>query len=186
MRPRGKLYCGAELADNNFRLGSVTRGLTTLFLRLLSRYVGPGMSYSFGGKDNTTKDELPHISFPLKTAMENVVVTRAGSTPPSMGQPFVESKQSISERMVSSVKINDWNLDDTYSMSFTSSCVDLPTWHVLDPCSVNLSTFWGDSALRLVVYEKGGADNASVDSRKQENKYLLSLQVRHVLHACIL
>jgi len=166
--PEGEVYCGAELADHGFRLGTLTRGLSTVLLRLLSQYVGPDMSYSFGGKNDSV---LPHIAFPLKQAMQEVVVTPAGSTPPSLGLPFNESDESKSLRKAMSA--DEFNLDSTYSMSFASSCVDLPTWTARYPRSIALSTFWGNSPLRLVVYEKG-----SGDVQKAGNKYLLSIQLK--------
>lgn len=179
-KPKGEIYFGAELADNDFRLGTVTKGLSSLLLRLLSQCIGP-VTYSFGGKGS---QELPHISFPMKQAMENVIVTPAGAKPPVMGQRFVESEESISRRKISTANggVDEWDFGSIYSMSFASSCVDLPTWQAVYPHNLNLSTFWGDSPLRLVVYEKELAEGETVPAQKHGNKYLFSLQVRS--HEC--
>ena len=142
-----------------------------MLLRLLYQYIGPGMSYSFGGSEHDNS-VLPHIAFPVKQAMQHVVVTPAGSDPPRLGQPFIESDESRRQRKADADRTNDfWDLDSTYSMSFASSCVDLPTWRILYPRSIALSTFWGNSPLRLVVYERDGGDKIG------NNKYLFSLQV---------
>jgi hypothetical protein len=127
------------------------------------------LEYSFGSKTGTK--ELPFISFPLKSAMYNVIVTPFGETPPRMGEPFAETEQSRSSRK-ESLDTNTWSLEDTYSMSFTASSMDLTTWKVLYPYETSLNLFWGDSPLRLVIYEKGG--------QRDENNYLFALQVRHV------
>jgi hypothetical protein len=72
-----------------------------------------------------------------------------------------------------------WSLNETYSMSFAASSINLTTWKVLCPFETNLSLFWGESLLRLIIYEKGTQqDNANnCDNHQTTNNYLLALQV---------
>jgi len=173
--PEGTLYCGAELADKDFQFNRLLQGLTNVLLKLLAKYIGPNVSHSYGGKDVSGRHVLPHIAFPLKTAMYNVIVTPVGATPPTMGELFNETTESRAVRKAST-DMNDWNVEDTYSMSFSGSCIDLPTWRVLDPFEMSLSTFWGKSPLRLVIYEQGEAGN--VQTVQDANNYLLALQMK--------
>jgi len=165
------LYCGGELDTvDAMPLTPVTRAVSNVLLSLLSRIVGSDMDYSFGGSS-----EKPHISFPLVEAMDRIIVTKASSTepPPMMGVPFPEPQ---SERRPNVV----WNTQDTYSMSFHSSCVDLATWKVVHPFTVDLKQFWGnDAGLRLVIYDKQCNASNSDDEDDPKKKYLLALQVQH-------
>lgn len=173
------MYCGAELADENFHFNTFMRGVSDVLLKLLRRYIGPNVLYSYGEKDASGKRQLPHISFPLKTAMYNVIVTPEGATPPVMGEPFEESDESRCLRKNSTNVVNEWNLGDTYSFSFSGSCVDLPTWRVVDPYNVSLERFWGSSPLRLVIYEKREDCKGSTHEIVQDaNNYLLALQIQ--------
>lgn len=130
------------------------------------------------------RHELPYISFPLNTAMNNVIQTPVGETPPSMKESFSETDESRSARK-SSDDANDWSLNHTYSMSFSAESIDLVSWKVLYPYDINLSLFWGTSPLRLVIYESV-ADNADgeayrdfkTETTQDLNNYLFALQVR--------
>jgi hypothetical protein len=154
------------------------KGLANALLKLLVRCIGNDLEYSFGG---SMDGGLPFISFPMKTAMNDIIVTPAGETPPRVGQPFVETKKSWNMQKDSSTEdAKHWSLNETYSMSFAASSIDLTTWKVLCPFEANLSLFWGESPLRLVIYEKGtrqdnNADNC--DNHQTTNNYLLALQV---------
>lgn len=178
------MYCGGELADKDFQCNVFMKGLTNVLLNFLMKYIGNDLAYSFGGKDKDGRDELPHIAFPLKTAMNDVIVTPAGEIPPPMGAPFVETNESRTLRKAST-DTNDWSLVDTYSMSFTASSLDLPTWQVLYPYDTSLSLFWGDSPLRLVIYEKGEQRDGNAQLSQDANNYLFALQVRIEIHSSI-
>lgn len=151
------------------------RGLTNLLLKILVKYIGPDLEYSFGGTTATGRHELPHISFPLKTAMYNVITTPAGEAPPPMGEPFVETEESRTLRKACT-DTNPWSLDDIYSMSFSTCSLDLTSWKVLHPYETSLSLFWGASPLRLVIYEKGEQGDKNVQTLQDDNNYLLALQ----------
>lgn len=172
--PKRTLYCGGEITDQ-MKLGVLSKGLANLLLTLLSGLVGANIEYSFGDGNN-----FPYISFPLWTAMDNIVITKPGHTLPQIGKPFVESLASISARKESG-STGDWNTEDTYSMSFSSYCVDLPTWHVAGLGVVQeipLASFWGDSSLRLVVYEKGDNHACQHVHMQDTNRYLIALQMK--------
>jgi hypothetical protein len=161
--PRGKMYMGGQITEPS--LGGMTKGISNLLLRLLSRHVGANLAYSFG-----TDDELPHISFPLMTCMENVVITKPHERIPSLGQPFVESHESRQRRRSSAEDVKKWNLEDTYSMSYSADSIDLSAWRIVYPCEVTLGNLWGNSALRLIVYEK--------DQQTDKSHNLVALQLK--------
>jgi hypothetical protein len=164
--PRGQMYMGGQITEP-ISLGGMTKGISNLLLRLLSRHVGANLAYSFG-----TDHELPHISFPLITAMENVLITKPHENIPTLGQPFVESQELKQCRMSGTKDIeNCWNLEDTYSMSYSAKSIDLSTWRITKPCEINLGRLWGKSALRLIIYEKH-------QERTEKNNYLLALQMQ--------
>ena len=107
-------------------MNRLMRGLSNVLLKLLAKYLGPNVLHSYGKNDVMGRHELPHISFPLKTPMHNVIVTPAGANPFPIGRPFDEAKDSRALRKAST-DMNDWNVGDTYSMSFNGSSIDLTT-----------------------------------------------------------
>lgn len=85
------------------------------------------------------------------------MVTPAGSTPPTMGRPFVEDPEFRKKRMkFKSIEEAKISLDNTYSFSVNSSNIDFVAWSTVGIPMVkpmDLRTIWGDSDLRLVTYE---------------------------------
>jgi uncharacterized protein (DUF1800 family) len=62
-----------------------------------------------------------------------------------VGQPFVKMKKSRNMQKDSSMEdAKHWSLNETYSVSFAASSIDLTTWKVLCPFETNLSLFWGN------------------------------------------
>lgn len=184
--PSGTLYCGGELVSNEpMNLSRTTRGAAQVMLSLLSRIIGSDMQYSFGGGG-----ERPHISFPLETAMDTIVVTTEDErSPPCLGQAIADVESTNGNTNLD----NTINLEDTYTMTFQSTCIDLPTWSIVKPFPVNLSNFWGDSLMRLVVYEQqqqqqqeGREEKITMhkevvnESRGSDNNYLFALQFEHL------
>jgi hypothetical protein len=157
---RDALYVGGELADPYIMdrtLSGWSRKMATWFLKLLAIHVGPGMSYSFGAMiGNRSHDgsaQLPHITFPVRTAMH---------------------VQEEGELLTISQDHGDfWATGTTYTFTFEASSIDLATWKVLYPIDLDVSKFWGNAALRLVIYESPDALNYS------SNNYLFELQVEH-------
>ncbi|KAG5185201.1 hypothetical protein JKP88DRAFT_152996, partial [Tribonema minus] len=106
------------------KLGLVTMGLCRAMLSFAQR-LNRNMHYSFGSKDNS---ELPHISFPLVTNVDTLLVTPQGEAPPPLGQRFVEDPVLKKERMSGKAGPASFSLDCTYTFSFHSMYLSLPAW----------------------------------------------------------
>ena len=173
--PKGTVWVGFEVTEQ-MQLGLVSKGLCNLLLRLVSKTVPGEMHYSFGDKNN---DELPHISFPAWTLFDKVVVTKEGEEPPPLGPDVLpESKKASAARKRSGYS-GDWNTTDTYSFSYHSMYLDLPIWHLcnLPTSDIDLSQFWGESLLRIVVYENG-SDNGK--HLQRDNRYIAGIQAQYL------
>lgn len=175
--PEGTVWCGFETSEQ-MQLGLVSKGLCNLLLRLVSKAVPGTMHYSFGDKNN---NELPHISFPAWTLFDKVVVTEDGETPPPLGPEMLPETKQASAARKRSGESGIWNTTDTYSFSYHSMYLDLPIWHLVNlPTSdIDLSQFWGDSSLRIVVYEN---DNASKGNKhlRRDNRYIAGIQAQYL------
>jgi len=182
--PTGIIYCGGEVMDR-MKLGLVAKGLCNILLKLIST-ISSNMHYSYGDKNGT---DTAHIVFPAWTSMDSLVITKPGENIPPMGEPFPESKACIKERKDSNNHAGNWNTTDIFSMSFHSMYIDLPNWKLINLGvlrDTDLRTFWSESAMRLVIYEKGqhcsskGSTNKGDESKhfKDQNSYVLSLQFR--------
>lgn len=148
------------------------------------------LSYSFGGADGLEK---PHMVVPAHTFFDRVVVTKPGEVLPSLMDVLSESEESIQRRRSKSQTFSDpydphsespgwmWNTTDTYSFSFYTSNVDLPTWTLLNMPGfddIHLKTLLGSSKLRLVIYENAASPTQSNQRHlQQSNRYLFALQV---------
>lgn len=194
-QPVGVVYAGAEMTDPKMQLGLLTRGLAKVLLKLVERF-NANMHYSFGHYNTTTNNnnniannitndddddpdlEVPHIVAPAFTFFERLVTTPAGETPPSMYDAFEETPESIACRK-KTTSFGTWNTTDTYSFSFYSMYIDLPSWKLVGlPASgdIGLETFWGKSMLRICMYEKTGT--ASDKHWQKENQYAFSVQMK--------
>jgi Protein of unknown function (DUF1769)/Protein of unknown function, DUF547 len=170
--PQGVLYAGAEISDQ-MKMGLVTRGLCKILLRLAESF-NKNLHYSFGDSEGK---ELPHIVAPAYTFFERVVVTPPGETLPPMDEPFDESPESIAHRK-KTTSYGEWSTTDTYSFSFYSMYIDLPTWQLVGlPASGDLSlkTFWGQSLLKICMYEKSGSSKQHL---QDSNRYAFSVQLK--------
>ena len=197
-KPRGIVYAGAEISDQ-MKIGLVAKGMCSILLNLV-RSFNPNVHYSFGDK---TQEEKSHIVIPAWTFFERLVVTKAGDSPPAMGEAFPESQDSINARK-SSKSVGDWNIEDTYSMSYYSMYIDLPKWKIVKvPVApeIDLRTFWNKSFLSIVLYEnetpsKNGRHLAKDNSyffalkmkfhpggKKQENEEILPWKLHRRLHS---
>ena len=151
------------------------KSLTKVLLKLLRSFY-PTIHYSFGDDD-----EMAHIVIPAYRFFERLIATKPGETPPTLGEPFIESEESIKMRK-SSQYTGDWNTTDTYSMSFYSMYLDLPTWSVVNiPLSndMPLQTFWGKSFLRICVYERVAPESEKKHLPKY-NKYGFVMQAKYL------
>jgi hypothetical protein len=172
--PTGTVYAGGEIS-HQMRLGLVAKGICGILLKLV-KSVAPDTHYSFG--DNGDK-ERPHIVIPAWSFFERLVVTKPGEEPPELGQEFVEAVESVAARKNAKSKAH-WNTDDTYSMSFFSMYIDLVKWQVVQvpvTSDIDLKTFWGNSFLRIVLYEN---TTPLKDGRhlQKDNTYFFAIEVR--------
>ena len=172
--PRGIVYAGAEISDP-MKIGLVAKGMCSILLNLV-RSFNSNMHFSFGDKRN---EEESHIVIPAWTFFELLVVTKSGDTPPPMGEDFPESQKSKEERKTSN-SVGNWNTEDTYSMSYYSMYIDLPTWKVVKvPVApdIDLRTFWNKSFLKIVLYENQAHLNDKRHLTK-DNSYFFALKIQ--------
>jgi Protein of unknown function (DUF1769) len=197
--PKGTVYAGAEVSDP-MKLGLLARGLSGVLLRIVEGF-NPTVHYAFGTSpsQNGTNDndddeeEKAHIVVPAYSFFERVVITPPGQVPPALGSEFEESKESMDRRRNPKEAFQfQFNDRDTYSFSFYSMYMDLPTWQLVNlpipKGDVSLKTFWRDSLLRICMYERHGNNgSSSLSSSKQPhlvkfNKYAFLLQVSARAH----
>jgi hypothetical protein len=171
--PQGTLYAGGEIS-NQMKLGLVAKGICGLLLKFV-KAVAPDTHYSFG--DNNDK-EKPHIVVPAWSFFERLVVTEPGQEPPSLGDEFVESKESMDARKSGKSKA-EWNTEDTYSMSFFTMYLDFAKWQVVQvpvTSDIDLKTFWGNSFLRIVLFENTTPEKDGRHLQK-DNTYYFAIEV---------
>lgn len=171
--PSGILYIGGEV-PRAMNLGFFTGGLAKIILSVLQSLVR-GLHYGFGvlypGAAATRADEeLPHICFPLYTAVDQFVCTPAGAEPPALGSlDFGETKEASLARRKSGGALFAYNTTDTYSFHFHSYFIDFSRWklqNVPGMRDVDLSAFWSDMPLQLVAYSLKPQPNIGSDAKK--------------------
>ena len=89
------LYVGAEITKK-MELGMITKGLSHSILQL-GRAVNPLLHHSFGDKQN---NELPHITGPLWSSVDRLVITPPGEVPPQLGKALIEDPNLRSVRLI--------------------------------------------------------------------------------------
>ena len=148
------------------------------------RVPGGALHYSFGDKDGT--GQLAHITMPLWSSADRLIITPEGGAPPPLGTHLPESEAARLARRASSEPgvsgqpgVSPWQLGSTYSFSFHNMYLDMPSWRAvnLPMREIDLHTFWRDGALRFVVYD---ADPAAAEHLRAANRYLLCVQARHL------
>jgi len=172
--PQGTLYAGGEISSQ-MKLGLVAKGICGLLLKFV-KSVAPDTHYSFGDSSNKEK---PHIVVPAWSFFERIVVTKSGEEPPEMGEEFVESEESMAARRNKKSQAK-WNTEDTYSMSFYTMYLDFSKWQVVQvpvTSDIDLKTFWGNSFLRIVLFEN---TTPPKDGRHllKDNTYYFAVEVR--------
>ena len=171
--PTGTVYAGGEISEQ-MRLGLVAKGICGILLKLV-KSVAPDTHYSFG--DNGEK-EKPHIVIPAWSFFDRLIVTKPGEEPPELGQDFFEPEESVTARK-NLKSTAHWNTDDTFSMSFYSMYMDLVKWQIVQlpvTSDIDFKTFWGNSFLRIVLYEN---TTPMKDARhlQKDNTYFFAVEV---------
>ncbi|KAG7383743.1 hypothetical protein PHYPSEUDO_003358 [Phytophthora pseudosyringae] len=180
------LYIGGEV-PRAMRLDSFTGRGCNLLLGILRPLVR-GLHYSFGEADDLKADsedaELPHISSPLYTAVDQFVRTPAGQEPPELGSAdFGESKEEAAQRRRSGASgaAYAFNTEDTYSFHVHSDHLDLLHWQVTNVPGMettDLTVFWEEMPLHLAAYFVTPSAASPTHSRK-EKKYQFCFQLSH-------
>ncbi|GMF10065.1 unnamed protein product [Phytophthora lilii] len=191
--PEGSvLYIGGEV-PRAMHLGFFTGRGCNLLLSILRSLVR-GLHYSFGESDESEADkedaELPHISFPLYTAVDQFVCTPAGQEPPELGlSDFGESKEDAAQRRRSGSNgaAYAFNTKDAYSFHFHSYYLDFVRWQMTNVPGMkatDLKVFWEDMPLHLAAYFV--SPNAAEDSgelptthSRRAKKYQFCFQLSH-------
>jgi Protein of unknown function (DUF1769)/Protein of unknown function, DUF547 len=179
--PKGVVYAGAEISQP-MKLGLITKGVCSILLKLVERF-NTNIHSSFGTTDpNSDSLEAAHIVAPAYSFFERLVITKPNEPPPSILNEIDESTESVQRRKSSTSQSTQptlWNTNDTYTFSFYSMYIDLPTWQLVGlPASgdIGLQTFWGSSLLRICMYDKtdGMAQKQHVLTK---NQYAFSVQL---------
>ena len=197
--PKGPVYAGIE-ASKALKFGRLSKGLAGLFLKW-AKEKNQQLFYTFGNDK-----EKARVVVPAHTFFDKIVVTPAGKTPPSILEPFLKERQeSIDNRkklkqhvlteeerydpfMIQVLQRQNekwlWNISDTYTMSFCTSNLDLPTWSLLDVPQLNtdlgLRSLLGSALLRFVMYESFTPEDKGGNSihLHQYMRYAYVVQVR--------
>lgn len=154
--------------------------------------------YSFGDDKERAKAVVPAHTF-----FDKIVVTPHKRAPPSILEPLKEGPESIQFRSKcqqkpwtdidepvathynnTNVEEKDeweWNINDTYSMSWCSSNIDLPTWSLLavpGHGALGLRALLGNSVLRFVMYENVTPEDKGTSHLASYLRYAYAIQVR--------
>lgn len=148
------------------------RSVCNLLLKFLTSFANE-LHYSFGDAD-----ENGHISAPAWNMFQSILVTKPGEMLPTLGDDIEESKESMTAR-ASSNGIGQWNTIDTFTMSYHSMYVDLPTWQVVKlpfAPALDLRTFWGKSLLNVCIYDT--AQRRDRRHLRQDNSYFMAIRLK--------
>ncbi|KAL7573071.1 hypothetical protein ACA910_018757 [Epithemia clementina (nom. ined.)] len=187
-QPTGTVYLGGE--TYTLKVGLLTRGICGILLRFIEGFV-PSVVYSYGdqkkgdhknnGKDDEPMQDLPRIVVPAHSGFDRIHVTPAGQEPPPIThEPFPESDADRKRRQ--KAKDWEWNTNDTYSFSFYTMYFDFFTWKLANlpvASGMNLSTFWADSPLRIVLYENDNNGTKKKQHLLNQNRYHFVLQMKY-------
>ena len=150
--PKGEVCFCAEL-DEPIEMGIIQRALITTALRFCKK-MNPGFSYYL----SDSYERPSYLSFPVGTSMDRFTSTQPPDQLdlPELGTDIVEDKESRLQRMKG--KTIDWNVDDVYTMSFSSMYLDFIDWKLMNfpglkPFSIN--TVAGIQPMKLTLYTHG-------------------------------
>ena len=124
--PKGNMFMGAEITKK-MELGLFTKGICGSILQVV-RAVNPYLHHSFG--DN--KDyELPHIVGPMWSLFDRLEITPPGGSVPELGGLLDEDGDKRAKRRKTPNFIVDVSTENTYSMSFKTSSIELVDWTIV-------------------------------------------------------
>jgi hypothetical protein len=173
-------------------LGLLTRGICSSILKFV-KSINPLIHTSFGDAENV---ELPHITGPLWSMSDRIVITPPGEVPPLLGNILPENEIRRATRRSNPYHVETIDLNSTYSFSTNTENIELCDWAMVNVPLMkqfDLHTFWEDADIRLVAYSVPGRDGASVagdtklgasigpkQHKQVENQYLLCVELQHL------
>ncbi|KAH9187614.1 hypothetical protein AeNC1_010410 [Aphanomyces euteiches] len=188
-KPKGIVYVGGEI-PHKMKLGFFTKGLCRVLLSVINCLV-VGLHNSFGRlypKDvsNPEDEELPHLSFPLHSSVDEFICTPPGETPPALGSDgFMEAREDRARRR-SGKHPYEFNTQDTYSFSFFNFYLDFENWKVVNAPGVpdiSLSQFWGAMPMRIGSYSLADPTSTSHSRRQKLYNFCFEITPPHVAAA---
>ena len=171
--PKGEVCFCAEL-DEPIEMGIIQRALTSTALRFCKK-MNPGFSYYL----SDSHDRPSYLSFPVGTSMDRFTSTQPDQLDlPVLGKDIVEDKDSRLQRMKG--KKIDWNVDDVYTMSFSSMYLDFIDWKLMNfpglkPFSIN--TVAGIQPMKLTLYTHGMEHDETKRKSSAQRNIVFSMEV---------
>lgn len=174
--PKGEVCFCAELGEP-IEMGIIQRALTSTALRFVKK-MNPGFSYYL----SDSYDRPSYLSFPVGTSMDSFTATKSGQGQvdlPELGKDILENKESILQRKKG--KKIEWNVDDVYTMSFSSMYLDFIEWKLMNfpglkPFSVN--TVAGIQPIKLTLYTHGMTCDKMAEKKEEvQRNIVFSMEV---------
>jgi len=167
--PKGDVCFCAELGEP-IEMGIVQRALTSTALRVVKK-MNPGFSYYL----SDSYDRPSYLSFPVGTSMDRFTATKSKQVDlPELGTDILEDHESILQRKKG--KKIEWNIEDVYTMSFSSMYLDFIEWKLMNfpglkPFSVN--TVAGIQPIKLTLYTHGMKCDERVAKKEEVQRYIV-------------
>ena len=186
--PRGIIYIGG-MVPFKMQLGILTKSLSHTMLSILNK-LSPILQSSFGKNfDDPSQVELPHISFPLWSEADRLVITKPNQKPPVIGQEIEESSLSHKKRRKQKVNLpGEVKAGDTITFSIRSMYLDIVEWKI---CNLpfmkdfDLNVFWNNMPLQLSIYDLKGFELKMHKAHIEFNKRnYMSFQIENTLYQC--
>jgi len=155
--PKGIIYAGGEIRSS-MHLGLLTKGFCKIIVAVTNR-ISTHSHCGFGRhmKDPVPERENPHICFPLFAAATKLVVTKAGDTPPVLGEEIPETPEEKKKRKAQAVNVpGQLKAGDTITFSLHTMYVDFLQWKVVNIPGLkdmDLRMFWDTKPLCISIYD---------------------------------
>eukprot|EP00667_Euglena_gracilis_P004294 EG_transcript_4320 len=149
-KPQGVVWFGAEV-PRPMSLSRFKRMVCGVLLKLVATF-GHRSHVSFA--DSRVPGDMPHIVCPALSAMDRVIVTPPGQTPPTLGENLPVSDEMAALKALPS-QPEDFLVGHTYTLAFYSHYIDFERWAVVEIPgfgALDLHSFWADMSLRFVFY----------------------------------
>eukprot|EP00668_Euglena_longa_P007436 GGOE01008901.1.p2 GENE.GGOE01008901.1~~GGOE01008901.1.p2 ORF type:complete len:366 (+),score=91.87 GGOE01008901.1:80-1099(+) len=169
--PIGRTWLGLEVTQPT-PLPMMQRMMIRGLLRVVS-----ALGWTFHATiDSTNEDDLPHVTYPMLSSMDCVIVTPPGEPLPRLGDDFTEQGHPTAYKSLQSLP-EDFVLGHCYTMCFFSQFLDFEEWCFAEIPGfgfIKLSTFWPDTSLRFVCYAASGDKHLL-----SERQTFISFEIAH-------